>query len=95
MAGRDDLLVEPVADAAIDVVPESRPNIIATGLVTQALILCKPKRTSQVSEKASATTSRSNDGIIAFANNVMKLGRLKGYSGEALLEFILLSIEEI
>jgi hypothetical protein len=95
MAGSDGRFCLAGAEAATDVEPESRPSIIATGLVIQVPILPKPKRTSQVSENANATISRIINGIRVFANTVQKLSRVIGCSGEALLAFILLSIEEI
>jgi hypothetical protein len=95
MAGNDGRLGAAGADAVIVVEPESRPNIIATGLVRQVPTLPKPKRTSQVSEKASTTISRIINGIRVFANTVQKLCRVVGCLGVALLVFILLSIEEI
>ena len=93
--GCDGRLDEPAADAATVVEPESRPNIIATGLVTQVPKLLKPKRTSQVSEKASTTTSRINDGIIAFANTAQQLLWSNRMLGGSISRFTSLIIEEI
>ena len=70
MAGTDSCLGAAGADAVTDVEPESRPNIIATGLVKQVPTLPKPKRTSQISEKVSTTISRIINGTRVFANTV-------------------------
>ena len=52
---------------------ESVSDIIAMGLARQARKLPKPRRISQVSEKAKVTTSRTNDVIIVLVSTVQPL----------------------